>query len=112
MKIKIDVRQEVINRENHIYVKNIKIHQRYDLPRKYLDSKECIHKHKGSVYYFKDNMIVNMDFLCEGVTYPEEYFEEKLAIIKRCAKSLHEINLTLAKKIEPNWNNTERTITI
>ena len=112
MKIKIDVEQKVINRENHIHVKNIRMHQRKDLPRKYIDSEELIHKFKGSVCYFKDHMAVNMDFLCEGVTYPEEYFKEKLTIIKRCAKNLRKINLTLAENLEPNWNNTERTIII
>ena len=112
VKIKIDVKQKVINRENYIYVENIIMRQRQNLPRKYLDSKEFIHKHKGSVYYFKDHVIVNMDFLCEGVTYPEEYFEEKLAIIKRCANNLSKINLTLAKNLEVTWNDFERTITI
>lgn len=112
MKIEIDVSQEVRNRENYIYVKNIKMHQRQDLPRKYIDSEEVIHKHKGSVYYSQDHMMVDMDFLCEGVTYPEEYFFEKLETIKRCAKNLRKINLTLAENLEPSWSNVERTITI
>ena len=112
MKIEIDVKQKAINRENYIYVENIKMHQHQDLPRKYLDSKEFIHKHKGSVYYFQDHIIVNMDFLCEGVTYPEEYFFEKLETVKRCANNLRKINTTLSENLEPSWNNVKRTITI
>lgn len=112
MKIEINVKQKTKNKEKYIYVENIKMHQRKALPYEYLNSKESVHKHNGYIYYYQSDMIVSQRFLCEGVTYPKEYFEEKLKIIKRCAKNLHKINLTLTENLKPSWNNVERAITI
>lgn len=113
MKIEIDVKQEVISIENYIRVENIKMLQGKDLPRKYLDyPNEWVRKIKGSVWHYYNDRIGHREILCEGESYSEEYFNEKLEIIKRCAKNLHKINLTLAKGLEPSWNNVEKTITI
>lgn len=112
MKIEINVMQEVINKEKFIKVKNIKMLSCKSLPLRYLYAEESVMKHNNHIDYLQHNIIFYDKYLCEGECYPEKTFAAHLRTIKRCAKNLRKINLTLAENLEPSWNNTERTITI
>ncbi|MCK4823894.1 hypothetical protein KA005_49530 [bacterium] len=113
MKIEIAIEQQVKNKEKIVLVKSIIMHPRNKLPSKYTQGDESVCKHNGCVALFQHDHTLTDYFLCENVYYREDVFEEKLKLIKRCAKRLHDINQELTKLLtDSTFYSGEQTITV